>query len=817
VASGGPRLVWLHETERQASDWHRSGRDSGELLRGRALSHAQQWVADREESVPPLVREFVAAGAARNRRDRRIRRGVVAALSVVVIAAVMFGILARYQAAVSEAERASAASHSLSALSLSSLDSDPAWAIMLALAAHRSEPGQHTESALLQSYFVYRGATTVLSGASGSIEDVDASADGRVIAARSNGGVVTVWLRSPDKAPRVRHVLGTQTYDTDVAEDGSGILLIEKDKTSFYDIALGRKTWSVPVGGDQVRARINGADVAVQSADGEQGSIQLWRVDGGKPRLVGERKAAGTVVVEGFTSWSGVVLMDRDRGARSLTVWDAESGKVRRIGRELPADATLVGIRERAGGGSVSKDHVVTCTNDAALAGSTLARVSLRDGSVARTVDAPANCVGATAHGGSVVVISDGWLAVDLDSGTTIPLGGPHEMREASVLGVLINDGGGNSLVRYDPQKIVVQPVPSTPGTSGAQVLDGGRGILTPNGKHLITIGYPRSAEPGTDMPVMVTDTRDDRVVATAPVGMDVGNEPVDLKYTISQDGTLLAVAYQDDVVVRRLPDLKHLATFRREPPKEEKYLEPPRFVGDRLMIAHGARVTWWDPRTGKRVASLDLTQHGVPDDEADLVRIMPHARADRLAVMRPDVDEIRIVDRAGRTVDAVATAGPPEWVTFDRSGTYAAILIKGEGVVVLDLHRKKRVLGPILVQKTLAGNLPLIRFLDEPGRLVVASGPSLSYYRVGSERPERVLEVGVQDALPIVGTEPNQVVDVSGDGHMLAVKHGSTVDPVPMDPAKWRSTLCGVLGGREFTPSERAWFPEGVSDEPLC
>src|SRR5690606_40603957 len=66
-------------------------------------------------------------------------------LSVVVIAAVMFGILARYQAAVSEAERASAASHSLSALSLSSLDSDPAWAIMLALAAHRSEPGQHTE------------------------------------------------------------------------------------------------------------------------------------------------------------------------------------------------------------------------------------------------------------------------------------------------------------------------------------------------------------------------------------------------------------------------------------------------------------------------------------------------------------------------------------------------------------------------------------------------------------------------------------------------------------------------------------------------
>src|SRR5690606_39337614 len=107
-------------------------------------------------------------------------------------------------------------------------------------------------------------------------------------------------------------------------------------------------------------------------------------------------------------------------------------------------------------GGSVSKAHVVTCTNDAALAGSPLARVSLRDGAVARTVDAPANCVGATAHGGSVVVSSDGWLAVDLDSGTTIPLEGPHEMREASVLGVLINDGGGHSLVRYDPQKNVV-------------------------------------------------------------------------------------------------------------------------------------------------------------------------------------------------------------------------------------------------------------------------------------------------------------------------------------------------------------------------
>src|SRR5690606_39310544 len=67
----------------------------------------------------------------------------------------------------------------------------------------------------------------------GSHRNADASADGRVIAARSVGGLITVWVRRPGKAPRVWHILGAQALAVDVADDGSGVLLVEAKATSF--------------------------------------------------------------------------------------------------------------------------------------------------------------------------------------------------------------------------------------------------------------------------------------------------------------------------------------------------------------------------------------------------------------------------------------------------------------------------------------------------------------------------------------------------------------------------------------------------------
>lgn len=814
-------LHWLHETERHAAEWDQASRDRGMLLRGRALAYAQHWVHARGESVPPSVHAYVAAASARSRRDRRVRRSVLASLAVVVVATILFGILASYQSAVSEERRASAAAHSMSALSETTARSDPAWAIMLALAAYRSEAGEHTESALVQHYLAYRHVATVLSGASGVIENADASADGRVIAARSVGGLITAWVRRPGKAPRVWHILGAQALAVDVADDGSGVLLVEAKATSFYDVEKRRKKWSIPVGFDDrvVSGLVHGTDVVLSfGAIGFAGmptadTVQWWRAEDGEPVRIGERKSPDGLTALGFTSAGKVALADGERRTRSLVLWDGDTDGVRKIGRQLIVKQTSLD-GSTVVHGTISQDHAVACRYDGITNSATLAPISLRDGSVGearKVVTVPGDCpLGFDAHYGDSVAVVLG-VVVDFRSGTSVPLpvraGRDSDLR---LFGPLIRDRDRYYMLRHDSRRVLIEPLPADADSVGSEVLGSVTGpataAMTPDGKYLITAGSAGQAEDARRWTVLVTRTEDNRNVGTAEAYAEF--------VSVDQDGTLVAVGDKDEVAVHQLPDLKRLATVPRDGQDVATYDDPPQFVGEYLLTTAGARADWWNPRTGEKVASLDLTKHGIEPDVAGEVRILPYPKGDRVAVVQPDSDEVVIVDRGGRTVGSLRVGSQPTWVAFDQSGRYAAVVTAGAGLAVWDLREAKQVLGPLPVvniRKSPANRPPVVTFLDEPGRIALAESGRVSYYRFGSSRPERVLDLRGRTR------QRTDTISVSRDGRVLAVDLGSTAVAVPVDVSEWVRTLCRVIDHREFTSEERAMLPEGVATAPLC
>ena len=84
-------LRWRYEV-RGAAPWWARDNDPGSLLRGAQLRTAQAWVAQRGGELDPDELAFVRAGAARLRRETRLRR---AAALVVVVLALVVGVRGR--------------------------------------------------------------------------------------------------------------------------------------------------------------------------------------------------------------------------------------------------------------------------------------------------------------------------------------------------------------------------------------------------------------------------------------------------------------------------------------------------------------------------------------------------------------------------------------------------------------------------------------------------------------------------------------------------------------------------------------------------
>ncbi|MDQ3154558.1 MAG: helix-turn-helix domain-containing protein [Actinomycetota bacterium] len=214
LLSAWPRLrAWLDEdredllTHRRltaaAQQWRAAGDDPATAYRGVLLERALALRDTARHPLSPVEREFLAHSeeqasrerARRRRGTRRLRR-LTAALAVLVVLAGVLGVDAVRQRAASETQRDLAVSRLLALRANTLLETDPALAGQLAVAAFRTAPTVEARSAVLSA--TRFPTVSRLLGPQGVVQSVATAADGELIAATGTDRRVWLWHRDPE-------------------------------------------------------------------------------------------------------------------------------------------------------------------------------------------------------------------------------------------------------------------------------------------------------------------------------------------------------------------------------------------------------------------------------------------------------------------------------------------------------------------------------------------------------------------------------------------------------------------------------------------
>ena len=266
LLSAWPKLhEWLSQdrsglrTHRELTEaahaWLAHGRDPSRLFGGTRLAVASEWAASHEQDLNPDERAFLAASK-KHERTVRQRRIAVAAIVVLLILSVAVSAVALVQSnkvaaqsnKVAQLERSQAQNERLQAIynqvtaEAGQLQStDPSLADQLYLVVHHFDPTATNTSLLLAAANIPQ----LLTGRTGSADQVSFSPDGHILATDS-GGTVQLWnVTNPTHPAPLRQPL---TGPTNAVE---------------------------AVAFSPVSTHTGGSVLAIGSADG---TVQLWNV-----------------------------------------------------------------------------------------------------------------------------------------------------------------------------------------------------------------------------------------------------------------------------------------------------------------------------------------------------------------------------------------------------------------------------------------------------------------------------------------------------------------------------------------------------------
>ncbi|NRQ31916.1 hypothetical protein HII36_08695 [Nonomuraea sp. NN258] len=141
-AGKGANALVRQEAEDAAVAWERGRRkDAAVLYRGSRLELARGWAAGASRAeVTPLVREFIAASERHERRGRRIRSAVVAAVCALALIASGLAVFALNKQSAAVAERDNAIFERVAAEADRQRETNTSLAAQLDLAAYRMRP-----------------------------------------------------------------------------------------------------------------------------------------------------------------------------------------------------------------------------------------------------------------------------------------------------------------------------------------------------------------------------------------------------------------------------------------------------------------------------------------------------------------------------------------------------------------------------------------------------------------------------------------------------------------------------------------------------
>ncbi|AGP51966.1 helix-turn-helix domain-containing protein [Streptomyces rapamycinicus] len=304
------RLRLHRQLTEAASVWNALDRDPGALYRGVRLAAAEEAFGDLDtvKELTCLEREFLTSSTTAREREQRAvartarrRRRLIAALSVLLVIAMIAGAIAWSQSRISEHRRQQAVaaqkaafSRQLAAQSAALLGYNPDLASLLAVQAYQVNPTAEATSSL------YAAAALplrhLLTGDARHVEAVTFSPDGRTVAAAGSDGRILRWDAGTGAArTSLRSAAGAVKAIT-YSKAGQLLVGSDTDGTLRLSNLTRRKAWTATDRTETGPLAFSPDDrtVAVGSADG---GIRLRDVATGAIRTTLPISAGRTVAI----------------------------------------------------------------------------------------------------------------------------------------------------------------------------------------------------------------------------------------------------------------------------------------------------------------------------------------------------------------------------------------------------------------------------------------------------------------------------------------------------------------------------------------
>ena len=348
LIAGWPTMrAWLAERrnaeqarrrlEGHVATWEQHDRTAA-FLDDVQLREAQRWLASsdaRELGIPRGLSELVAASAARLRRRNRLRRGAIAGLVGLLIAAIVLaGVF--LQARNDARHRANVAhSRELAARALAALPVDPQRGLGLALeavdtlAADDAATPEDRREAVAALRDAVRGSRVraLLEGHRAEVVSASFDADGRRVVTAGWDGTARIWNAATGEPEAVIDTGAAQLETASFSPDGERVVTAGGDASArLWDAGDGALLAVLShTSGSHVLAAHFSPDGKRVVTTGDDATARLWDATTGTPLAVLPHETGSHVLAAGFSP-DGRFVATADDGGLAV-VWRTSTGR----------------------------------------------------------------------------------------------------------------------------------------------------------------------------------------------------------------------------------------------------------------------------------------------------------------------------------------------------------------------------------------------------------------------------------------------------------------------------------------------------------